>query len=304
VVSDAEVWRPGRLNRASPARGMVVLHMLARLARGVELRQAQASAHALSGRLQQTFPDSNTGVTLTLQPLHEEIVGDIRSSLLVLLAAVGFVLLIACANVANLPLARASGRNREIAVRLAIGASRGRIVRQLLTESLLLAAIGGALGLLVGMWGVSALASVVPANLPAIGRVQIEPQVLAFATLVTIATGVLFGLMPAVVASRSSLGSALKTDGRGTAGRGGQRMRQGLVVAEIAVALVLLVGSGLLLRTFLRLQAADLGFNPEGVLVGAVLPPQRSYPNREALVAPGRPAREDQQCCQASRPRR
>jgi putative ABC transport system permease protein len=285
VVADAEIWRPGRLNRASPARGMVILHTLARLARGVDVRQAQTAAQSISLRLQQAFPDYNRGVTITLQPLQEEIVGDIRSSLVVLLAAVGFVLLIACANVANLLLARASGRSREIAVRLALGARRARVVRQLLTESLLLAAIGGGLGLLVGMWSVSALASVVPPNLPPIGAVQVEPHVLVFAAVITLATGLLFGMIPAIHASRGSLGPALKEGARGTAGRAGQGVRRGLVVAEIAVALVLLVGSGLLLRTFLRLQAADLGFNPSGVLVGSVLTPQVRYPNREALVA-------------------
>jgi putative ABC transport system permease protein len=288
VSTDAEIWRPGRLNRASPARGMVILHMAARLAPGVDVEQARAAAHSIARQLEQAHPDYNRGVTFTLVPLHDQIVGDIRSSLLVLLAAVGFVLLIACANVANLLLARASGRTREIAVRLALGALRGRIVRQLLTESLLLAVVGGALGLLVGTWGVDALATVVPSNLPAIGGehgLHVERHVLAFAGAVTLVTGLLFGLMPAIQASRSALGPALKDGGRGSAGSGGQRARRSLVVAEIAVALVLLVGSGLLLRTFVRLQAADLGFNPSGVLIGEVLTPQIKYPTREALIA-------------------
>ena len=163
-------------------------------------------------------------------------------------------------------------------MRLALGARRGRIVRQLLTESLLLAVLGGILGLLVGTWGVDALAALVPSNLPAIGNVAIEPHVLAFAAAITLMTGLLFGVMPAVQASRGSLGPALKDGGRGGAGRGGQRARRSLVVAEIAVALVLLVGSGLLLRTFQRLQAADLGFNPDGVLIGEVITPQIEYP--------------------------
>jgi putative ABC transport system permease protein len=285
IVTNAEIWRPARLNRASPARGMVVLRTLARLGPGVDLERARTAARTIANRLQQTYPEANQGVTFSLVPLHEQIVGDIRTSLLVLVAAVGFVLLIACANVANLLLARASGRRREIAVRIALGARRSRVVQQLLTESLLLAGIGGVLGLLVGAWGVDALSTMVPSNLPDVRSVRIEPHILAFALAITLATGILFGLMPAIQASRSSLGPTLKDGTRGATGRTGRRARRGLVIAEIAIALVVMVGSGLLLRTFLRLQSANLGIEPSGVIVGSVATPQVRYPSREALMA-------------------
>jgi putative ABC transport system permease protein len=205
--------------------------------------------------------------------------------LLVLSTAVGFVLLIACANVANMLLARASNRRREIAVRLALGARRSRLVQQLLTESLLLAGIGGALGLLIGLWVVGALSTMVPSNLPAVNGVQVDWQVLAFAAAITVGTGLLFGLMPAIQSSRHALGQGLKDGARGIQGRHSLRGRRGLVIAEIAIAVVVMVGSGLLLRTFLRLHAANLGFDPSGVVAGTVLTPQARYPNREALVA-------------------
>jgi putative ABC transport system permease protein len=264
---------------------MVILRTIARLGPGLDLERARAAARALAGRLQLAYPEANQGVTFAVVPLHEQIVGDIRTSLLVLLAAVGFVLLIACANVANLLLARGSSRRREIAVRLALGARRTRVVRQLLTESLLLAVCGGVIGLLVGTWSVDALSAMLPSNLPAIPGVQIDRHVLAFAAAVTLGTGILFGLMPSLQASRYPLGQGLKDGGRGTGERQGQRARRSLVVAQIAIALVVMVGSGLLLRTFLRLQSANLGFEPADVLIGSVITPQARYPNGEALIA-------------------
>ena len=285
IVPNAEIWRPGRLNRAAPSRGMVILRTIARLGPGLDLERARVAARAIAGRLQLAHPDANQGVTFAVVPLHEQIVGDIRPSLLVLLAAVGFVLLIACANVANLLLARGSSRRREIAVRLALGARRTRVVRQLLTESLLLAVCGGVLGLLVGTWSLDALSALLPSNLPAIRGAQIDRHVLAFAAAVTLGTGVLFGLMPSLQASRHPLGQGLKDGARGSGERHGQRARRTLVVAQIAIALVVMVGSGLLLRTFLRLQSANLGFEPADVLVGSVITPQARYPNGEALIA-------------------
>jgi putative ABC transport system permease protein len=285
IVPNAEIWRPARLNRASPSRGMVILRTIARLGPGLDLERARVAARALAGRLEQTHPEANQGVTFAVVPLHEQIVGDIRTSLLVLLGAVGFVLLIACANVANLLLARGSSRRREIAVRLALGARRTRVVRQLLTESLLLAVCGGLFGVLVGTWSVDALSAMLPSNLPAIRGAQIDRHVLAFAAAVTLGTGVVFGLMPSLQASRHPLGQGLKDGARGAGEQHGQRARRSLVVAQIAIALVVMVGSGLLLRTFLRLQSANLGFEPADVLIGSVITPQAKYPNGEALIA-------------------
>ncbi len=284
VITVAEVWRPRRLNLANPSRGAVVLRIVARLKPDLTLEQASSSASVLATQLERAHPESNVGAGINIVPLHTEVVGNIRAGLLVLLGAVGFVLLIACANIANLLLARASGRGREIAVRMALGATRRRLVKQLLTESLLLATIGGASGVLVGVWGVQALIAMAPRNAPRVDEIALDPTVLAFALALTILTGILFGLMPALQTTRPDVAPALKEGGRGTAGPSGRRARHALVVAELAIALVLLVASGLLLRTFLRLQTYDLGFEPDRVLVGSVLPPRVTYPKQEQQV--------------------
>ena len=273
VLSPAQVWRPRRLDLANPARGLVILRIVARLKSGVTMQQAASSAAVLARQLEQAHPDENKGVGIRIDSLQNEIIGDIRQGLLVLLGAVAFVLLIACVNVANLLLARAAGRGREIAVRMTLGAARGRVVRQLLTESLALASIGGVLGLLLGVWGVEVLVAMAPEGAPRVDEISLDSRVLLFSLLTTMATGVLFGLAPALQASRSDFTPALKEGGRGTAGRAGRRARRGLIVAEVGVALVLLVAAGLLMRTFLRLQSANLGFDPSNVLVGSVAPP-------------------------------
>jgi putative ABC transport system permease protein len=258
--------------------------VVARLAEGVTLEQARSSAAVLSAQLERTHPDTNTGARIDIVSLHDQIVGQIRPGLLLLLGAVGFVLLIACVNIANLLLARASGRGREIAVRMALGAMRTRVVRQLLTESVLLALVGGALGVFVGVWGVAALVSIAPDGAPRITEVALDRTVLGFAAGLTLLTGLAFGVVPALHASRPELTQALREGGRGTAGPAGQRARRALIVSEIALALVLLVGSGLLLRTFLRIQSVDLGFDPRNVLVGFVVPPQVKYRSDEARL--------------------
>jgi putative ABC transport system permease protein len=279
VLPQAELWRPRRLNTANPSRGAVVLRIVARLPDGVTLEQARGSADVLSRRLEQRYPETNTGARINIVSLQEQVVGQMRPGLLVLLGAVGFVLLIACVNIANLLLARASGRGREIAVRMALGAVRLRVVRQLLTESILLACLGGALGVLLGVWGVALLVSIAPAGAPRTDEIGLDGMVLGFAAALTLLTGLLFGLVPALQVSRPELTPALREGGRGSAGPAGQRVRRALIVSEVAVALMLLVGSGLLLRTFLRIQSVDLGFDPDNVLVGLIVPPQVKYRN-------------------------
>jgi putative ABC transport system permease protein len=276
----AEIWCPLRLNTASPSRGSIFLRAVARLPEGMPIERAQAAATTLARRLEATYPNYNEKTNFQLTPLHERVVGDIKPGLLALLGAVAFVLLIACANIANLLLARGSSRGREIAVRVALGAGRGRVVRQLLTESLLLAGIGGAAGLLLGVWGVDALVALAPSNAPRVDEIGLDATVFGFAALLTIVTGVLFGLAPALQTSRMDVSHALKDAARGSSGSGGRTMRRGLIAAEIALAVMLLTGGGLLLQTFVKLQSADLGFNPANVLAGLVNPPRTNYDTR------------------------
>src|SRR5688500_4543593 len=277
VAAAAEMWRPLRLNTTTPSRGSITLRVVGRLAPGLAHDRAQDAATLLARRLEAEHPQFNEKVGFNLQPLHDRVVGDIRPGLLALLGAVAFVLLIACVNIANLLLARASSRGRELAVRLALGAGRRRVVRQLLTESVLLAFIGGVAGVMFGIWAVDALVSIAPASAPRLAEIRLDLRVFGFAALVTVATGVLFGLAPAVAASRNSATGSLKDGARGSVAGGGSSLRRILIAAEVALALMLLTGGGLLLQTFTRLQSADLGFNPHNVLVGFVNPPRTTY---------------------------
>jgi putative ABC transport system permease protein len=276
-IADAALWRPLRWPTANAPRTVAVAHTIGRLKSGVSLEQARTRLDALAARLQQQHPDTDAGKGINPVPLQEQSVGSVRFGLIILLGAVGFVLLIACVNVANLLLARASGRVRELAVRSALGAARGRILRQMLTESVLLAAGGGALGVLTADWGVSALKAIAPPSTPRLAEVSIDPRVLAFAAALTLCTALIFGLVPAWQAARETLTPALNQGGRSQPGDGGGRVRRWLIVAELALALMLLVGAGLLVRTFIALQAADLGFNPDHILSGFVLPPPTLY---------------------------
>jgi len=277
IGASAELWRPMQLNTATPSRGAITLRSIARLKVGVSLERGQVLATALASQLEAQYPESNEKVGFHLTGLHERVVGDIKPGLLALLGSVGFVLLIACANIANLLLARGSARGRELAVRLSLGAARGRVVRQLLTESVLLATIGGVLGVLLGVWAVDALVAIAPANAPRVGEISLDLTVFAFAALLTVATGLVFGLVPALHSARADVTHALKDGSRGSSAAGGRRIRRSLIVAEVALALMLLTGGGLLLQTFVRLQHADLGFDPTDVLVGFVNPPGASY---------------------------
>ena len=276
INTDAEVWRPDRLNLANPSRGAIVLRVVARLKTGVTHAQATASMDTLAVDLARRYPESNTNTGIRVVSLHEQVVGNARPGVLVLFGAVVLVLLIACVNIANLLLARAAGRTREMAVRTALGAGRARVVRQLLTESLVLAVIGGAVGVVLSVWGLKALVAIAPAGTPRLAEISIDPFVLAVAGGLTVLTGLLFGLVPALQVARVNHTPALKDGGRGSVGAGGQRVRRVLIVAEIGVALMLLVGGGLLLRSFTALQRAPLGFDPTNVLVGTLsVPPQR-----------------------------
>ncbi len=256
------------------------IYLLGLLKPGVSVAQARADMDGISARLAQQYPKSNEGTRYTLVKLQERATQDIRAALLVVLAAVGFVLLIACANVANLLLARAASRSKEMAIRTALGAGRGRIVRQLLTESVMLALAGGALGLLFAMWGIDALLAVIPDDVPRllVMNIGLDTRVLVFTLVVSIITGLLFGLAPAVQISKANLNEALKEGGRsGGSGAHRNRVRSVLVVAEVALSLMLLIGAGLLMRSFMHLQHADVGFNPDNLLTMRVALPDARY---------------------------
>jgi putative ABC transport system permease protein len=259
-------------------RGAGYLNVVGRLRRGATLQQAQGELEAIAGRLGEQYPRQSGGRGVNLVALHEDLVGNIRTALFVLLGAVGFVLLIACANVANLTLARAASRQREVAIRTALGASRWRIVRQLITESLLLALTGGALGLLLALWGVDLLVASIPEGVPRVGEIGLDPRVLGFTAAVSILTGVVFGLVPALQASKTDLHGGLKEGSRGsTEGGRRSRARSILVVVEVALSLVLLVSGGLLMRSFVSLINVEPGFDPKGVLTANVGLPGAKY---------------------------
>jgi len=266
-----EVWVPFQLDPNSPDQGHY-FRAMGRLKPGVTLQQAKARMQAATAEYKQKFPTAlGPNASFGVEPLREAVVSNVRSSLLVLVGAVSFVLLIACANVANLLLVRATGRRREIAIRAAIGAGRSRIVRQLLTESIVLSIIGGALGLVLGMIGIRALLSVNTAGLPRIGQdgalVGLDWRVLGFTVAVSLGTGIIFGLIPALQGSRADLGLTLKESGaRSGTGVRQNKTRSVLVVVEVALAVILLVGSALLIRTSVALRMVDPGFNTTNVL--------------------------------------
>jgi putative ABC transport system permease protein len=278
----AAMWVPTRLQIT---RGRY-LQAVGRLRPGVGLEEARAEVGTIAARLEQQSPDRNAGMGVALVPAREQLAGELKKPLMILLGAVGFVLLIACANVANLQLARAAARSKEIAIRAALGAGRARVIRQLLTESVLLAAVGGLLGLGVAAWGVDALAALSPPNLIAAGEVRVSVPVLAFTFAVSLVTGVVFGLLPALEAARFDPNEALKESGRGTTGGPrGRRLRSAFVVAQVALALVLLVGAGLMIKSFSRLQSVDPGFDPNNLLTMRADLPATKYAEDPRIVA-------------------
>ena len=286
VSASAEVWRPLRIDTANPSRGSVVLRDVARLADGVSIERAQSAADILAQQLERAYPQSNEKTRFLLTPLHERVIGDIKPGLLAMLGAVGCVLLIACANIANLLLARGSARSRELAVRAALGAGRARLIRQLLTESVLLSVVGGACGVLLGLWAVDGLVAIAPRGAPRLNEIALDRTVFMFAAILTLATGVLFGLAPALHFSRDEAAQALKEGARGSSGAAGGRLRRVLIAAEVAIALILLTGAGLLVQTFAHLQSADLGFEPDNVITGLVNPPRAAgYDTRAKHLA-------------------
>jgi putative ABC transport system permease protein len=293
-VTQAEMWAPQDPAARAEERTVHSLRAFARLLPGVNLKQAQAEMDAICSRLAKAYPDADAGFTVRVDPLLEKVIGNVRPALLIILGAVGFVLLIACANVANVQLARALARTREIAVRTALGAGRMRIVRQLLTESVVLALVGGTAGLLLAIWGVDWLKTFVGVGAgdfsPKIPRAEVigvNTPVLLFSLVLSVLTGVLFGLIPALHAAKGDVNEALKEGGRSsTHGTSGNRLRGLLVISEVAITLVLLIGAGLLVRSFLRIEAIDAGFNPHHLLMTTVSVagnPQYVGARREAL---------------------
>ena len=283
--NETQLWRPLPIDTKQLDRGPHYLSVVGRLKPGVTLAQAQAEMSTLASRLAHQYPEVIAGHGIKLDLLRDVLVGDIGPALFVLLGAVGFVLLIACANVTNLQLARAGARRKEIAVRTALGANRARIVRQLLTENVLLAALGGAAGLLVAVWGVDSLIALSPGAIPRVGEIGIDARVTSFTLLISLLTGILSGLAPALQVSRRDLTDPLKESGRTTAGVARNRLRSLLVVSEIAMSLVLLIGAGLMIKSFARLSRVDPGFNPAKVVTMGVTLLRSKYPEDSRVAA-------------------
>jgi predicted permease len=283
-----DLWTP-RLIAMSPAvadsRGAHQFFAIARLKDGVALSRAREDMGTIAKRLAEEYPQINSPFGATVSPLQEQLVGNVRGTLFAILGAVGFVLLIACANVANLLLVRASARSGEMAVRTALGAATGRIVRQLVTESLLLAAAGGVIGIALAAWVVKAIVAIGPRLLPRLSEVAVNGRVLAVSAAVAVVTGLVFGLVPACYSVRPDIASMLRESVRGSSRGGMNRLRSGLVVAEMALAVVLLIGAGLLIKSFVALLRVDTGFRTENVVTFDVSLPPAKYGRDDARIA-------------------
>ena len=283
--SQAQMWYPLGLDVNQTSRSNHFLRVVARLAPGIPIDQARAELDDIARRLETEYPDANTGHYTNVIELHEWLVGDVRKALVVLLGTVCFVLLIVCVNVANMQLARSAAREKEVAIRTTLGATRGRIAGQLLWENGLLAAAGGTIGLLLAGAAIEVFAVVPATVVPFASEVHIDAGVLLFAAFITVATAVIFGLAPTLHTSKPNLSAALKEGtGRSTA-TGGRRLRASLVVAEFALAIVLLVGAGLMVRSFARLTTVDPGFDPANLLTASVNLPTIGYEEEEQRIA-------------------
>ena len=293
LASKVDAWMPMAFKpdeTANDNRGAHYLNVAGRLRPGVTVAQAEAELKVLAAQLATQYPDSNKGWGIFMMPLQDYSVRDVRAVLYTLLGAVGCVLLIACANIANLLLARATARHREISIRAALGASRARLVRQLLTESVLLAVCGGLAGILLARWGLDALLALAPPNLPRVADIHLDPGVLVFSLVLSVITGLLFGIAPAWLAARADVNEALKQGSRGSTEGGARgRLRSALVVIEVTLALMLLGGAGLLARSFMQLAHVDPGFTPENATLLRLSLPAKKYamPEQQTAFANG-----------------
>jgi putative ABC transport system permease protein len=287
ALEQTEFWAPLALTAEQlTERRTYYLYVAARLKPGSTLKQAKLEMDMIAHQLEQQYPEANTGLGVEVVLLHEALIGDIRPALAILLGAVVFVLLIACANVANLLLSRATARQKEIAIRTALGASRIRLIRQLLTESTLLSLVGGVLGLLLSDWGIQLLTAASRSYIPRVGEVAIDVWVLSFTLGISLLTGIVLGIAPAWGASKPDINESLKEGGRGSMESSGRRrLRNLIVISEIALALVLLTGAGLMIKSFSRLQGVDLGFNPDHVLAMRIALPSYKYPTQQQEAA-------------------
>jgi predicted permease len=288
IPAGAEYWRPlifSSDNLSDKQRGAQWVGVIARLTPDVTLEQTNGAMAIVARRLSEQYPNTNKDRVMTAMRLHDRIVRGIRPALMILLGAVTLVLLVACVNVANLLLARANSRTREVAVRAAVGAGRARLIQQFLVESVVLGAAGAAAGLAVAYWAIRALVALGPSRIPRLGEVGVDWRVLMFVVTVAVATSVVFGLVPALATTGRSFARLISTAGRGLVGEAGTRLRRTLVVAEMALAVVLLVAAGLLMRSYQRISHVDPGFSPDRVLTFAIGLPESKYPTSAAAAA-------------------
>jgi len=289
IASKVDVWTPMAFTpkeTANDARGAHYISVVGRLKPGVTFRQAKAELEVIANQLAVQYPDPQKGWGIFMMPIQDYMVRDVKPVLYTLLGAVGCVLLIACANLANLLLARATARHREISIRAALGAGRGRLIRQLLTESVVLAVCGGIAGVILARWGLDALLALAPTSLPRISEIHLDSGVLLFSLALSVVTGLVFGIAPAWLAARADVNEALKQGTRGSTEGGARgRLRSALVVIEVTFALVLLGGAGLLARSFMQLANVDPGFIPENATLMRLSLPQRKYAEPEQQTA-------------------